>query len=112
LWLLETIRGKKSSLVVALPYVEPTQSIISVEQKTGEIEDFKFQKIINSLKKVGVTDELAKNIVTKVQAKLCKMDPPISTGLIKAAVVEEVKKENPEAAKKLKKRKLWELKSF
>lgn len=112
LWLLETIRGKKSSLVVALPYVESTQSIISVEQKTGEIEDFKFQKIINSLKKVGVTDELAKNIVTKVQAKLCKMDPPISTRLIKAAVVEEVKKENPEAAKKLKKRKLWELKSF
>ncbi len=112
LGLLEKIRGKKSSLVVALPYVEPTQSVISVEQKTGEIEGFKYQKIINSLKKVGVTDELAKTIVTKVQAKLGKMDPPISTRLIKTAVIDEVEKENPEAAKKLRKRKLWELKSF
>jgi len=112
LGLLEMIRGKKSSLVVALPYVEPTQSVISVEQKTGEIEDFKLQKIITSMKKVGVSDELAKKIVTKVQAKLCKMDPPISTRLIKAAVIEEVENENPEAAKKLRKRKLWELKSF
>ena len=110
--LLETIQGNKSSLVVALPYVEPTQSVISVEQKTGEIEYFKFQKIIYSLKKVGITNEVATKIVTKVQAKLNKMDPPISTRLIKAAVVEEVEKENPEAAKKLKKRKLWELKSF
>jgi len=40
------------------------------------------------------------------------MDPPISTRLIKTAVIEEVEQENPEAAKKLKKRKLWELKTF
>jgi hypothetical protein len=112
LGLLQKIRGKKSSLVVALPYIEPAQSVISVEQKTGEIEDFKFHKILNSLKKVGVTDELASEIVKKVQAKLCKMDPPISTRIIKAAVVEEVEKENPEAAKKLRNRKLWELKSL
>jgi hypothetical protein len=112
LGLLETIRGNKSSLVVALPYVEPAQSVISVEQTTGEIEDFKLQKIVNSLKKVGVSDELTKKIVTKVQAKLCKMDPPISTRLIKAVVIEEVETEKPEAAKKLRKRKLWELKSF
>ena len=110
--MLKTIQGKKSSLVVALPYETPTHTVISVEQKSGKIEDFKLQKIVSSLKKVGVADNLAGKIVTKVQAKLCKMDPPVSTRLIKAAVVEELEKENPEAAKKLKNRKLWELKSF
>jgi len=110
--LLETIIGNKASLVVALPSATPTCPAISVEQKSGEIEEFKLQKIFNSLKKVGVTDELARKIVTKVQAKLSKMDPPISTKLIKAAVVEELEKEKPEAAKKLRNRKLWDLKSF
>ena len=109
LGLLETIRGSKSSLVVALPYSAPKHPAISVEQKSGEIEDFKFQKIVNSLKKVGVADELARKIVMKVQAKLCKMDPPVSTRLIKVAVIEELEKEKPEAAKKMHARKLWEL---
>jgi len=112
LGLLEKIRGHISSLVVALPAKAPTHPAISVEQKSGEIEDFKFQKIVNSLKKVGVSDELASKIVMKVQAKLCKMDQPISTRLIKAAVIKELEKKNPEAAKKLRKRKLWDLKSF
>jgi hypothetical protein len=110
--LLETIRGNKASLVVALPSAAPTCPAISVEQKSGEIEEFKLQKIFNSLKKVGVTDEQAKNTVAKVQAKLSKMDPPISTKLIKATVVEELSKENPEAAKKLRNRKIWDLKSL
>jgi len=110
LGLLETIQGKKSSLVVALPYVEPVQSVISVEQKTGEIEYFKFQKIINSLEKAGITNELAKKVVNKVKSKLNKMDPPISTKSIKAAILEEMDNINPEVAKKLKKRKLWKLK--
>jgi len=109
LGLLETIRGNKSSLVVALPYAAPQHSIISVEQKSGEIEEFKLQKIVSYMKKVGVTDEVASKIVTKVQARLRKMEPPISTSLVKAAVVEELEKENPEAAKKLRNRKLWEL---
>jgi len=109
---IETFRGNKASLVVALPSAVPTCPAISVEQKSGEIEEFKLQKIFNSLKKVGVTDELARKIVAKVQTKLSKMDPPISTKLIKAAVVEELEKEKPEAAKKLRNRKLWDLKSF
>jgi hypothetical protein len=112
LGLLEKIRGNKASLVVALPIGAQRQPAISVEQKSGAIEEFKFQKIVNSLKKVGVTDELATQIVKKVQTKLGKMDPPVSTRLIKAVVIEELEKENPEAAKKLKNRKLWELKSF
>jgi hypothetical protein len=107
LGLLERIRGNKASLVVALPSGPQRQPAISVEQKSGAIEDFKFQRIVNSLKKVGVTDELANKIVKKVQAKLHKIDSPVSTRLIKAAVIEELEKENPEAAKKLKTRKLW-----
>jgi hypothetical protein len=110
--LLETIRGQKASLVVALPSAAPTHPAISVEQKSGEIEEFKLQRVVNSLKKVGVTDEMASKIVVKVQTKLCKMDPPISTRLIKSAVIEELEKEDPDAAKKLRARKLWELKPY
>jgi hypothetical protein len=108
--LLDKVRSTKSSLVVALPSTTPTHPAISVEQGTGEIEDFKLQKITASLKKVGVADEMAREIVMKVQAKLCKMDSPVSTKLIKAAVIEELEKENVQAAKKLRKRKLWEFK--
>ncbi len=109
--LLKTIRGNKSSLVVALPYV--TQyPVISVKQKSGAIEDFNAQKIVNFLKKSGVTEELASKIVAKVQAKLSKMDSPVSTRFIKAAVIEELEKENPDATKKLRDRKLWDLKAF
>ncbi len=105
--LLEKIRGKTAALVVALPSAAPAHPSISVEQESGTIEDFKIPRILNSLKKVGVTDDLAEKIVVKVQTKLCKMDPPVSTRLIKAVVVEELEKENPEAAKKLKARRLW-----
>jgi hypothetical protein len=105
--LLNTIRGKKASLVVALPYSTPKQQAISVEQKTGEIEDFKFQRIVNSLKRVGINDKLANKVVMSVQAKLSKMDPPISTRIIKVAVVEELEKVDPEATKRLRKRKIF-----
>ena len=109
---LETIRGKKSSLVVALPSEMPMHQEISVEQTSGEIEDFKFQRMVISLKRVGVTDETAKKVVMNVQAKLSKMDPPISTRIVKVAVVEELEKIDPEASKKLKKHKLPDLLSL
>jgi hypothetical protein len=48
----------------------------------------------------------------RVQAKPGKIDPPISTRLIKAVIMEELIKENTGAAKKLRSRRLWELKSF
>ena len=98
---------KKASLVVALPNSTPKPQTISVEQTTGEIEDFKFQRIVRSLKRVEVNDELANKIVTKVQSKLSKMDPPVSTRLIKAAVIEEVEKIDIEATKRLRKRKIF-----
>jgi len=112
LGLLDTIRGNKASLVVALPSGVPKHQAISVEQKSGEIEAFKFQRIVRSLKKVGVPDELANKIVLSVQAKLRKMDPPVSTRIIKAAIIEELEKEDPEATKKFRKRKLSDLTSF
>jgi hypothetical protein len=105
--LLEKIQGKTAALVVALPSAAPSHPSISVEQESGIIEEFKIPRIVNSLKKVGVNDDLAEKIVVKVQAKLGKMDPPVSTRLIRAVVVEELEKENPEAAKKLKARRLW-----
>jgi len=105
--MLEKIRGKTASLVVALPSSISPHPAISVEQESGVIEEFQISKIVNSLKKVGVTGDLANNIVLKVQAKLCKMEPPVSTRLIKTVVVEELEKESPDAAKKLKSRRLW-----
>ncbi|MCX8153417.1 MAG: hypothetical protein N3E52_03175 [Candidatus Bathyarchaeota archaeon] len=73
--LLERIRGAKAELVVALPAAIQKQSSISVEQKSGAIEEFEIQKIVNLLKKVGVADDVADKIVKQVQAKLSKMDP-------------------------------------
>ncbi|MEM2967787.1 MAG: hypothetical protein QXJ40_03265 [Candidatus Bathyarchaeia archaeon] len=110
--LLEKIRGAKASLVVALPAEIQKQPAISVEQKSGAIEEFKIQKIVNSLKKIGVDDELADRIVKHVQVKLSKMDPPVSTMLIKAVIIEELEREKPEVAKKLKNRKFWAPKTF
>jgi hypothetical protein len=98
--LLEKIRGATASLVVALPAGIQKQPAISVEQKSGVIEEFKIQKIVNSLKKIGVDDDLAIKIVKQVHAKLSKMDPPVSTRLIKAVILEELERESPELAKK------------
>ncbi len=99
---LEKIRGNKSSLVVVLPspFVQPSPTI-SIQQKSGEIEDFQFQKMYSRLKEAGATDELSIRIVKKVQAKIDKMDPPISTKTIETETINELKKENPEVAKKL-----------
>ena len=109
---LDSIRGKKSSLVVALPSGVSKHQAISVELKSGEIEDFKFQRIVSSLIRVGVSDEMARKVVMSVQAKLSKMDPPVSTRLIKASVIEELENVDSEATKKLRKRKLLDLKSL
>ena len=98
---LEKIRGVHASLVVALPSASMQPALtISVKQESGEIEEFQFERMRRRLKRAGVSDELALKIVKNVQAKIDKMDPPISTRVIKNAIVEELKKENPEAAKK------------
>jgi len=104
---LEKIRGNKSSLVVVLPstFAQPSPTI-SVQQKSGEIEDFQFQKMYNRLKEAGATDEVSIRIVKKVKAKIDKMDPPISTKTIETETINELKKENPEVAKKLRSGKL------
>lgn len=98
---LEKIRGVNASLVVALPSSSMQAALtISVKQESGEIEEFQFERMQHRLKRAGVSDELALKIVKNVQAKIDKMDPPISTRVIKNAIIEELKKENPEAAKK------------
>ncbi len=99
--LLEKIRGKKASLVVALPYAAHLYSIISIKKQSGGIEEFKMQKIIDYLKRVGISDEQADKIVKKVHAKLDKMDQPIPTKVVKTTIIDELAEEDPEAAKKL-----------
>lgn len=105
--LLEKIRGEKASLVIALPATTQRQKEISVEQKSGVIEEFKIQKIVNSLRKLGVKETTANEIVVRVQKKLSKMDPPVSTRLIKTAIIEEMEKECPEAVGRMRLRKFW-----
>ena len=105
--LLDEIKGSKASLVVALPAAPQIQQLMSVEHRSGTLEAFDTKKIVNSLKKIGMEDEKAAEIAKKVQNRLSKLDPPVSTRLIKAVIVKELEKENPEAAEKLTSRKLW-----
>ena len=100
---LEKIRGSKAELVIALPISVPKPPVISVEHKSGFIEEFKIQRILDSLNKIGISEELANKVGINVQIKLNKMDPPVSTTTIKKVIINELKKEKPEAAKMLKK---------
>ena len=107
--LLEKIRGHKSTLVVALPNVTQKCLPIRVEQNTGVIEDFQIERLMNSLKKVGVKDKQADEIVKKVKTRLSKLDPPVSTRVVKAMIITELEETNPDSAEKLRARKLWRL---
>jgi len=104
---LEKIRGSKAKLVIALPISVPKPPVISVEHKSGLIEEFKTQKILDSLHKIGINEELANKVARRVQNRLYKLDPPVVTSTIKRIVINELQKEKPEAAKMLKKRKIW-----
>jgi hypothetical protein len=64
---------------------------------------------MNSLKKVGIKDKQAEDIVKRVQNRLSKLDPPVSTRVVKAMIITELEKTNPEAVEKLDSRKLWRL---
>ncbi|MCJ7714696.1 hypothetical protein MUO66_09610, partial [Candidatus Bathyarchaeota archaeon] len=105
---LEKIRGSKAKLVIALPISVPKPPVISVEHKSGSLEEFKIQKILDSLNKIGVDKELANEIVRRVKIRLHKMDPPVSTATIKKVIINELKKDDPEAAKMLNKHKIWQ----
>ena len=107
--LLEKIRGNKSTLVVALPNDTQSSLPITVEQTTGAIEEFQIERLMNSLKKVGIKDKQADDIVKQVQNRLSKLDPPVSTRVVKAMIITELEKTNPEAVEKLNSRKLWRL---
>ncbi len=106
---IEKIRDKKAELVVALPHVRQRQKTISVKRKSGVVEDFKVEKIYSSLSKFGVSDEVAKDIVIRVENHLLKVEGPVSTGFIKSVIFEELEKIAPEEAKKLRTRKVWKL---
>ena len=105
--LLSKIADSKASLVLALPSTMQIHQLVSVEHRSGIIEAFDSQKIVSYLKKVGVQEVAAVEIARKVQVRISKLDPPVSTSLIKAVIIRQLEKDNPEAAEKLKSRRLW-----
>jgi hypothetical protein len=104
---LKKIRNSKARLVIALPISVPKPPDLSVEGESGVIEEFKTDTILNSLIGVGVDRKAAREIVDRVQYKLCKLDPPVSKPTIKKAIIEELENENSEAVKKFRKRRIW-----
>ncbi|MEJ2271302.1 MAG: hypothetical protein P8X91_02205 [Candidatus Bathyarchaeota archaeon] len=104
---LQKIRNSKASLVIALPISVPKPPALSVECEPGVIEEFKTDTILNSLIRVGVDRNAAREIVDRVQCKLYKLDPPVSKPAIKNAIIQELEKENSAASKKFKKSRIW-----
>ena len=105
--LISKIASSKASLVLALPSTMQIHQLMSVEHRSGTIDAFDNRKIVNSLKRVGVQEDAAVKIVRKVQDRISKLDPPVSTRLIKAVIVRQLEKDNPAAAEKLKSRRFW-----
>ena len=104
---IKEIGNSRARLVVALPIRVPKPPALSVEDKSGVIEEFKIDKILNSLIKVGVDRNAAREIINRVQYKLSKLDPPISKLVIKKAIIKELENENSDAVKKFKKSGIW-----
>ena len=104
---LDNVRDNKAKLVIGLPIRVPKPYELSVESESGSIEDFKSEKILNSLIALRVDNKMAKDVINRVQYRLSKLDPPVSKLTIKKVLIAELKKENSEAAKILKKRKIW-----
>jgi hypothetical protein len=104
---LKEIGNSRARLVIALPVSVPKPPALSVECESGVIEEFKTDKILNSLIGVGVDRKAAREIVDRVQNRLCKLDPPVSKLAIKKAILEELGNENSEAVKKFKKSRIW-----
>ncbi len=104
---LKKIKDSKATLVIALPIKVPKPPKISVENKSGLLEEFKIQKIRDTLNKVGATQDITDNVIKRVQIRLNKMDPPVSPNTIQQIIITELEKDNPKAAKMLQKRKIW-----
>jgi hypothetical protein len=106
---IEIIRGNKADFLVALPRFRQKQMTTKVRRRSEVIEEFKAEKIYNSLKKNGINDETAKQTVSNVESRLLKIDGPVSTGSIESIIIEELEMTKPEDAKKLRKSRFWRL---
>jgi len=107
--LLDNIGENKAKLVIGLPIRVPKPPKLSVECESGSIEDFKTEKILNSLIEIGVDGKIANDVINRVQYRLCKLDLPLLKLTIKKVIIAELEKENPGAAKILKRRKIWKI---
>ncbi len=90
---LDNIGDNKAKLVIGLPIRVPKPPKLSVECESGSIVEFKIQKILDSLNKKGVEDELANKVAKRIQIRLYKMDQPISKSTIKKVIINELKKD-------------------
>lgn len=106
---LDNIGDNKAKLVIGLPIRVPKPYELSVESESGSIEDFKTEKILNSLIEIGVDGKIANDVINRVQYRLCKLDLPLLKLTIKKVIIAELEKENPGAAKILKRRKIWKI---
>jgi hypothetical protein len=104
---LDKIRNNKAKLVIALPIRVPKPPALSVECESGAIEEFRADKILNSLNEIGLDHKVASDVIERVQYRLCKLDPPVPRAVVKKAIIKELETENPEVAKIFKKRKIW-----
>lgn len=78
-----------------------------MECESGSIEEFRADKILNSLNEIGVDHKVARDVIERVQYRLHKLGPPVPKAAIKKAIIKELETENPEAAKIIKKSKIW-----
>ncbi len=92
----ERLREKKASMVIALSSMKPVS--LSVKKRSGNIERFKVDKIISSVKKAGASDERTEEVVKKIEERFLKAPMPVSTKEIKEAVIEELKETSPKVA--------------
>lgn len=70
---------------------------LKVIKKDGSIEDFDIEKIIESCKAAGLTDEIAKSVAKKVTDELYHVE----TSQIREKVLKYLKKKDPELAKRM-----------
>ncbi|MFQ6086315.1 MAG: ATP cone domain-containing protein [Candidatus Bathyarchaeia archaeon] len=93
----ERIRDREASLIVALPI--SVRKPVKVKKRSGAIQEFDLTQITESMKNAGVGDELAEAVARIVGTEFAKRASPVPTKRIKEAVIKELIKRDPKAAR-------------
>ncbi|MFQ6085537.1 MAG: ATP cone domain-containing protein [Candidatus Bathyarchaeia archaeon] len=94
---LERMRNRRASLIVALPTA--VRKPVEVKKRSGVIQEFDLIQIAGDMKKAGVGDDLAEAVATRVRARFAKRTSPVPTERIREAVIRELRKKDPKAAR-------------